>query len=157
MLTYETIKLPQDNEVITRFRKDSFIVSFGNADDLKIEEYIRWVEQKASEYPDGFVLVKKNGETVGQLELQAIEYEEKRIGYVNLFYLKPEYRGAGFGSYLMEYARRFFQREGVSEFHLRVSSTNEQAVRYYQKHGMKQIKQEFNGKVIRMEGTVSPR
>ncbi|WP_284469739.1 GNAT family N-acetyltransferase [Peribacillus simplex] len=38
------------------------------------------------------------------MELQVREYEGTEIGYVNLFYLIPEYRSKGIGKELVRYA-----------------------------------------------------
>lgn len=108
------------------------------------------------QFPDGFVLVKQNGEYIGQLEMQIVEKEKKRTGYVNLYYLTPSMRGKGLGEQLFSYSLAFFQKHGVSEFFLRVSPTNTRALRFYRKMGMEEVGTEFDGKVIRMRGIVNP-
>ncbi|MFF2290119.1 hypothetical protein [Peribacillus butanolivorans] len=55
---------------------------FGNED-----EYFGWLEKHLDLYREGFVLMKENGTTIGQLELTVRRYEGNKIGYVNLFYL----------------------------------------------------------------------
>ena len=100
------------------------------------------------------MLVVDNEVPVGQLELTIKEYEGKEIGYVNLYYLIPEKRGAGLGSLLHDYAIQFFKSKDVEEYHLRVSPTNEHALAFYKKNGMKAIKTEMDGKVIRMSGAI---
>ena len=113
-----------------------------------------WLQQQSEKNPKGFVLVVDNKMPIGQLELTVKEYEGKEIGYVNLYYLIPEKRGMGLGSHLHEYAIRFFKNNNVSEYHLRVSPTNKTAIAFYKKNGMKQIKTEMDGKVLRMYGTI---
>lgn len=99
-------------------------------------------------------MVKENNKYVGQLELSIREYEGKDIGYVHLYYLTPDMRGKGKGQKLHDYARQFFKDNNVNEFHLRVSSTNKYAIKFYRKIGMDEIGAEINGKVIRMQGCV---
>lgn len=94
----------------------------------------------------------ENAKPIGQLELIIRECEGKKIGYVNLYYLIPEKRGLGLGNELHLYALKFFKGFGVNEYHLRVSPGNRRARSFYLKNGMEKVKDEFDGKVIRMKG-----
>jgi ribosomal protein S18 acetylase RimI-like enzyme len=76
------------------------------------------------------------------MELQIQEYNETEIGYVNLFYLIPEYRNKGLGKELIRYAERFFRQFNVSEYHLRVSPTNKRAIRLYNNYGLVKLREE---------------
>lgn len=89
---------------------------------------------------------------LGQLELSVKEFQEKKIGYVNLYYLVPEKRGFGKGQELHNYAKQFFKDNQVQEYHLRVSPTNTAAIKFYRKNGMVAVGSEADGKVIRMKG-----
>lgn len=60
----------------------------------------------------------------------------------------------GLGSLLHDYSIKFFKDNYVSEYHLRVSPSNEHAIAFYRKNGMKQIKSEMDGKVLRMSGII---
>jgi len=155
MFQFEKIIPGEHKDLIIAFRRDSFRVSFGNDDNFgEDEEYIEWVQECSERYPDGFVLVKYLDQYVGQLELQILKYKDENIGYVNLYYLIPSYRGKGYGKYLHEYAMQFFNSKGVDEYHLRVSPLNQQAISFYKKLGMKEMGLEVDGKVMRMKGTV---
>lgn len=152
MLQFNTIDLEKDAELAIRFRKDSFKVSFGAADDFDEADYLHWLRGQIEECPDGFVMVEEEGEVIGQLELSIREYESEKIGYVNLYYLVPSKRGGGRGQALHAYATDFFKRQQVNEFHLRVAPGNKPAVRFYERIGMQEIGPEVEGKVIRMKG-----
>lgn len=155
MLSFITIDINDDREKVIEFRKDSFLISFGEISGFGDErEYLNWLEEKISNYPDGFVMVKKGDNVVGQLELTIRQYEDREIGYVNLYYLIPESRCRGMGKQLHQYALNFFKNHNVNEYHLRVSPTNTNALKFYKKLGMEEIGPEVNGKVIRMKGTL---
>src|SRR5699024_7133080 len=109
------------SEKVTKFRRDSFKVSFGDEFDFDEGNYLHWLKGKTIDYPKGFVLVKKNNQYVGQLELSIREYNDKSIGYVHLYYLIFEERGKGLGQVLHDYAKKFFKANKINEFHLRVS------------------------------------
>jgi RimJ/RimL family protein N-acetyltransferase len=155
MFQFEKIQPNKHKDLIIAFRRDSFRVSFGNDDNFgEDEEYIEWVQECSKQNPEGFVLVKHLDQYVGQLELQIMKYKDKNIGYVNLYYLIPSYRGKGYGKQLHEYAMKFFNSKGVSEYHLRVSPLNQQAIAFYKKNGLEEMGLEVDGKVIRMKGKV---
>lgn len=139
---------------ITAFRRDSFIVSFGDDSGFDKEDYFRLLKEKIANYPKGFVLVKEDDKYIGQLELSIREYEGEDIGYIHLYYLIREERGKGKGQQLHDYAKQFFKNNNINEFHLRVSPTNTSAINFYRKNGMNEIGPEMNGKVIRMKGSV---
>ncbi|MEI5909358.1 GNAT family N-acetyltransferase [Bacillus spongiae] len=86
-------------------------------------------------FPEGLVIVEKGGVPIGQIELQIKKIENKEIGYVNLFYLTPEYREKGYGSILIDYAESYFYKHKLKEYQLRVSTTNQRAIRFYKKYG----------------------
>lgn len=156
MLHFETIDIENDRETVVRFRKDSFVASFGDDAGFGLEtDYIQWLEEKVKQFPNGFVLAKENDETVGQLELSIREYNGKNIGYVHLYYLIPEKRGCGLGRELHQYTWHFFKRNSLHEYHLRVAPANKRAIQFYNKNGMEEIGTELDGKVIRMKGILS--
>jgi ribosomal protein S18 acetylase RimI-like enzyme len=154
-LHFEPIDVTKHRTFIIRFRRDSFIISFGSDKDLgNVEEYLDWVKIKSNRYPGGFVLVMEDDVPIGQLELTIKEYKGSKVGYVNLYYLIPEKRGMGLGKELHRYALHFFKKYGVKEYHLRVSPTNRNALSFYRKNGMQEVGFELEGKVIRMKGNV---
>ncbi|GEL76448.1 GNAT family N-acetyltransferase [Tenuibacillus multivorans] len=154
-MNFLPIDLTKHKAKAIAFRRDSFIVSFGTDDGFGDPDgYIQWLAQNQEKFPDGFVMVEEDEVLIGQLELSIREYKGEEIGYVHLFYLVPEKRGQGIGIKLDEYARKFFGKHQVAEFHLRVAPSNDQALSFYKKLGMKVIGPEFDGKVIRMKGKV---
>lgn len=154
-MIFEAININKHQDTVVRFRKDSFYVSFGDTMGFgEEEEYLSWLDEKIWDFPEGFVLAKEDGKYIGQLELTIREYEGDKIGYVNLYYLIPEMRGQGKGEVLHQYAKQFFKNSGVREYHLRVSPSNNHAIKFYRSFGMDEVGPEVGGKVIRMKGYI---
>lgn len=151
-MRFINIDLDKHRDIVTKFRKDSFVVSFGDTSEFDEEGYLHWLEEKKTRYPDGFALVEEGGKIIGQLELSIRKYRNRTIGYINLYYLIPEKRGKGLGKELHKYVERFFRSNNVNEYHLRVSPANIFAIKFYKKIGMKEVGPEMGGKVIRMKG-----
>ncbi|MGE7184123.1 GNAT family N-acetyltransferase [Peribacillus sp. NPDC006672] len=142
-MIFRTIDTDKDKDIIIKFRKDSFVVSFGSEDGFGDENsYLKQMKERVRKFPDGQVIIEKDQEPIGQMELQIREYEGTEIGYVNLFYLIPEYRSKGLGKELVRYAENFFRQFNVSEYHLRVSPDNQRAIRLYTNSGMMKIREE---------------
>jgi RimJ/RimL family protein N-acetyltransferase len=155
VLIFEEIDVVKHREVIIQFRRDSFVASFGSDKDFGDDDkHINWVIRKQKKLPNRFVLVKYREEYIGQIELTAMDFEDRTIGFVNLYYLVPVFRGKGLGKELHHYALAFFRDLGLSEFHLRVSLTNDKALRFYQKLGMKAVEASVEDNLIRMIGVV---
>lgn len=150
--TYRLIDPVKDRDTAINIRRDSFDVSFQDPDGMGDPQgYLIWMEMCNFMFPGSFAMMEKDGELVGQIELELLDYFNKRIGYVDLFYLLPKYRGKGIGSEQINYAETFFRKLGMDEYHLRVSPTNEPALKFYKKHGFEFIMEEqLNHRVWRL-------
>ncbi|MFJ5625112.1 GNAT family N-acetyltransferase [Peribacillus loiseleuriae] len=136
MFSFRCIDLLKDTETIIKFRRDSYKISFGGESMFgNNDDYLKKIGERLLRFPDGLVIVEKDGEPVDQIELQIKRYENKDIGYVNLFYLIVEYRGKGYGAKLIGYAEGFFRKYNVNTYQLRVSTTNQRAINFYKKNG----------------------
>ncbi|BAY35046.1 hypothetical protein NIES2107_69570 (plasmid) [Nostoc carneum NIES-2107] len=139
-LEFKPINLERDQDLCVHFRADSFICSFGSAarfykeDGSGSEQYLRWLRQRMTEIPNSCVHVWKQEQIIGQIEMMRCRHDSS-VGYVNLFYLTPEFRGQGFGQQLDQHAANFFQHLGCHSARLNVSPTNRVAIRFYLKHG----------------------
>lgn len=139
-ITFAKIE-PSQSDLVARFRKDAHIVSYGNDQGFDKDAYINFALKGAEKFPEGFVLVLLNGKAIGQMELQ-IKQNGKNFGFINLFYLVPEYRGKGFSHYLNEYATNYFKENDCSYCLLRVERNNHRAIRFYEKSGFQRLSED---------------
>ena len=115
MLQFKPIDVEQTKELCVRFRADAFVCSFGSAnrffeaDGNGAERYIQWLKRQMLDIPGSCVHIFENNKIIGQIEMGRWK-KDASVGYVNLFYLIPEYRGQGLGAQLDEYADSFFPR-----------------------------------------------
>ena len=140
-LQFRPIDVALHGELSIAFRRDSYVCSFGS-DALFIEEngadghgYLEWLRARVLSFPDGHVHAWRGEDIVGQIEMVI----GPTSGYINLFYLRPDARGRGLGEALHAYAVALLQRQGVSVAGLSVSPTNERALRYYERHGWRDL------------------
>ena len=132
--TYRTIDPLRDAELAVRHQVDACIATFGtDAPFQGRHRYLRWLASKLEEFPEGFLLAFLEGCCVGQLELE-VPYGLSD-GYVNLFYLTPQFRGIGFGPLLHERADCYFRSWDATSILLHVSPSNQSAMRFYRRMG----------------------
>jgi ribosomal protein S18 acetylase RimI-like enzyme len=140
MLEFKPINLEQHQDLCVRFRADSFVCSFGSADRFYEEDgsgaagYLQWLRQRIAEIPNSCVHVWQGEQIIGQIEMRRWKHNLS-VGYVNLFYLIPEFRGQGLGQQLDQHAADFFKQLGCQSARLSASPTNLAAMRFYLKQG----------------------
>lgn len=133
-LTYRTVDPLRDGNLVARHQLDACVATYGDESPYQgTAQYLRWLERKVEEFPEGFLLAFRDERCVGQLELE-VPYG-LATGYVNLFYVTPEFRGIGFGRLLHERAEFYFSSWEASVVRLHVSPTNRPAMRFYERMG----------------------
>lgn len=133
-LIYRRINPEVDGPLCFANYRDAAIATYGpDTQAAHPRRYLPWLRSRVEEFPDGHVLAFLDLQCVGQLELQ-IPYGST-VGYVNLFYVAPEFRGLGFGRRLHEYAEKYFRSWEADRIELDVSSTNDRAMGFYRHLG----------------------
>jgi ribosomal protein S18 acetylase RimI-like enzyme len=121
------------------FRRDSYVCSFGSDEGFgSVDEYLSWLSDRIERQPAGHVHVWQGPRIIGQLEM-LIQATTRVTGYVNLFYLVPEARGAGHGEALHDYFVQFMRAGGAGVARLSVSPSNSRALAYYRKHAWRDL------------------
>jgi predicted acetyltransferase len=130
-----------------RFKRDAYACSFGT--DALFDEhfrddagYLAWLRTRSA------IHLWRDGEIVGQLELAPRPDPEPSS--VTLFYLVESARGTGAGDALHAHVVALLRTHGSRRADLHVAPGNTRAVRYYLKHGWRDLGPEPNGAVHRM-------
>jgi ribosomal protein S18 acetylase RimI-like enzyme len=140
ILDFQPIDLERHRDLCVQFRADAFTFIFGSADLFYEEDgqgsqrYLQWLSQRIGEIPNSCVHVWQGDRIIGQIEMRRCK-EDSSKGYVNLFYLIPEFRFQGLGKELDLHATSFFQQLGCPSARLIASSNNISAMRFYVKQG----------------------
>ncbi|MBI0575915.1 GNAT family N-acetyltransferase [Neobacillus cucumis] len=141
-MNFRIIDIEKDKDFLIKFRKDTYIQSFGTEEGFDEIAYLNRMEERINKCPSGQLIVEEDNSSIGQIGLGIDIYCGTQIGYINLIYLLSEYRGKGLGKDLISYAENFFRDMNVSEYHLRVSPTNERAIQLYTNLGMVKLMEE---------------
>jgi RimJ/RimL family protein N-acetyltransferase len=137
------IDLARDAATCIDFRRDSYFESFGTHEGCDAEMgadgsiYLEKLARRMAQVPEGNSHLWHGDRIIGQTEMRLAD--EPGLGYVNLFYLLPEWRRRGFGPFLHEHAVAVFAARGLRGIRLSVSRTNENAIRFYRRLGWKRM------------------
>jgi ribosomal protein S18 acetylase RimI-like enzyme len=137
------IDLERDAATCIAFRRDSFEASFGTREGCDAEMgadgalYLVKLRERIAKVPEGNAHVWHGDRIVGQTEMRFAE--DPTVGYVNLFYLVPEWRHRGVGRVLHDHAVKAFSGLGMRAMRLSVSRTNEQAIAFYRRLGWRRV------------------
>jgi ribosomal protein S18 acetylase RimI-like enzyme len=154
-LRWGSIDLGRDADIAVAIRVDSYVASFGNADLFRGREHYLSFLQRRLEWDPASVAhlwrTEADGSEriVGQVELGK-DKDDEGVGYVNLFYLVADCRGTGLGTMLEDYATRFFGKHGIERARLSVVPANVRAVRFYVKHGWRDIGARPDAPLVRL-------
>lgn len=122
MIEFRNINFEKDFELCVDFRRDSYQASFPGSDNWRElwnePEYRPWIVEHAKRFPDGALHVWEGPEIIGQLEFAYF----KESGHVNLYYLRPDKRGIGFGSLLQAKVESTLREKGLSNSHAKGES-----------------------------------
>jgi ribosomal protein S18 acetylase RimI-like enzyme len=152
-LTFRTIDPAADRSIVIDSYRQTHRASFGDNDkSCSIKSYLPWLRSRVEEFPDGHLLAFLGKRFVGQMELQ-VPFGLAE-GYVNLFYVSPDFRGQGFGRAMHERADEYFRSWQAERIELDVSSTNTRAVGFYRHLGY--CLSRVNGRIWRMTRSLVP-
>lgn len=121
------------------YRRDCHVFAMGHENEwlavsgLDGEKYIDYL-QKTLVNPDAFVVQAfDRDKRIGQIEARYLS--DENIGYVNLYYLIPEYRYKGYGKDLENYVLQRFSDRPMSKMRLTIWHENKPSLSFYQKQG----------------------
>jgi GNAT superfamily N-acetyltransferase len=133
-LTFKSINLATHLEDTLKFRADSFLCSFGNTQTFDSSQYLTWLKELLLVDPQAGVHIWLGDELIGQMEFTQFKTDPKS-GYVNLYYLKAEFRGRGLADQLDAYAEVYLRGKGYQRAFLSVTATNLRALSFYTRRG----------------------
>lgn len=136
-LQFKHVNLDAHLDLCLAFRQDAHRISFGTHQDFSANETKDWFNSLAKDFPDGFLHAVLGDEIIGQLEFRSAlnDNQGEVFGYINLFYLQPNYRQRGLGQLMHDYVLDKFRLDNCSHAYLRYIPGNHLAERFYRKNG----------------------
>jgi GNAT superfamily N-acetyltransferase len=136
-MEFVPVDLSRHLDLCIAFRQDAYEVSFGHQNGFDTQEITLWFKSIVEDPEAGFFHVIKDDQIIGQLECRypVADEEGHRFGYINVFYLLPEFRHQGLGTHLKDFLFKRCVDEGCVYARLRYIRGNDAGERFYLKHG----------------------
>ena len=157
-LVFKPINLGQHADLCLQFIADTHLCSYGTLDDFledgrTPQRFLDRIAAKLAEDTESCLHVWQGDSIVGQINFGM--FVDPAIGYLSFFYVAPERRGAGVAAEIDAFVTRRFQKRGYKTARLSVTAFNERAIRFYRKHGWRDLgPREENPATHNMEKTV---
>ena len=138
-LQFVPIDLDQHLEIFLNFIRDTHLCSFGSMEGFidsegrGEERFVERVRTRLAEEPESCLHVWQGAEIIGQLHLG--RFVDPAIGYINMLYVSPKWRGTGVAGAIEKYACSSLQAHGFQSAYLSVAAQNHRAIRFYKKQG----------------------
>ncbi len=139
-LDFKPLNIEADFALALQYRRDSYQISFATEQGFweevgqDGEKYRSKMEARQLDTRWAYVHVWHQDQIIGQLEFH--NYSDwPDCGYVNLFYLLPEWRGQGLFQALQNFIVGQLAKSGCTCAILSASRSNQRALHAYQKHG----------------------
>lgn len=101
-----------------------------------IEDWRKHLFRGGQYDPEHFIILRQAGELVGA----ALGYNENPLGWIRQLAVSKKLQGQGFGAKLLRHAFYVFQAKGLKKVALGVASVNQNAVGFYERCGMEQVR-----------------
>ncbi len=141
-LQFKPVDIEQHSAQCIQFAEDTELCSFGTVDGFREEDlgggerFIERIRSKSQD-PGSCVHVWKDNNIIGQIHLG--QFVEPTVGYLNFFYVVPEWRGSGVATLMEEYVTTCFRQRGFESALLSVTMFNERAFRFYKRCGWEDL------------------
>ncbi|MCA0970207.1 GNAT family N-acetyltransferase [Halobacillus litoralis] len=132
------VRFEQDQDKLLSFRRDAELESYGHMERFDETSYLKRIRSRIDNKSGGQVFIVEDGFPIGQIGCEI----RGNLGYVNIFYLVPSYRGKGYGKKLIRWAEDYFREHELNTYQLKVAKRNIRAVSLYEKEGLVPVKKE---------------
>lgn len=128
------VQSAEGGEEYLRCYREAWIASHGT--DIGFSPvYLQKARSTASVTPEAVLQVFREEAPCGIVEFSPHAGAAEGYGHITLLYLDRNCRGRGLGIQLIGEAVSFYRRLGRTELRLRVAESNENALRFYRRHG----------------------
>lgn len=149
----EPMDSARDAEYYMACYGDSWQTAHGSLEGFNAASYFKSAMQHQKEDKRAVLCLYKGDEAAGLLDLDTKHGKAANYGWISLIYLKPEFRGMGYGIQALARAIARYKELGRSAIRLHVAEANEQAIKFYKANGFKELGSETNslGRLLLME------
>ncbi len=141
-LRHETLDPRADSVYYNSCYRDAWYAAHGDLDGYFADFYLSAAADHHRACPGAVMKLLDGDEPVGLVDLDTKRGRHAGYGWLTLLYLKPEYRGRGYGIQALARAITFYREQGRTRLRLVAAEDNTRAVAFYLREGFRQIGRE---------------
>lgn len=152
-LRHEALDPRRDREEYCACYRDAWLAAHGDLRGFSPEPYWQAACAHLRQNSQAVLRLLDGDRPVGLVDLDPRRAANEGCGWLSLLYLRPEYRGKGFGIQALGRAVVPFRQMGRQGLRLVVAEENEPARAFYEREGFRQIGLEegFSGKLLLLQ------
>ena len=133
-IDFTPLHLATQREEYLEARRMAWEEIYGNLEGFS-DVYLATAKEHVTLHPKALMAATAGDQTVGYIELSPHRGALNKEGAISFFYLKPQFRGMGFGPQLIGHAVSVYRKLGREKITLFVSKANLQAKSFYERFG----------------------
>ncbi len=141
-LRHERLDPAAEPDFYTGCYSDAWLSAHGSLEGYSAPVYLRAAEAHHRADPDSVLRLLLEDEPVGLVDIDPARGRFAGYGWLSLVYLRPEYRGQGFGIQALARAYRWCAAHGRKRLRLNVADANAAALRLYEHEGFRTLRRE---------------
>lgn len=138
-LRHETLDPRADRVFYNACYRDAWYAAHGNLDGYFADFYLSAAAEHHRACPGAVMKLLDGDEPAGLVDLDTRRGSHAGYGWLSLLYLKPEYRGKGYGIQALARAITFYRALGRTSLRLVAAEDNARALAFYRREGFRQI------------------
>lgn len=138
----EPLDLRRERELYTDCYRDAWRTVHGDLEGYNADLYWSAAQNHLRADAGSVLKLLDRDRLVGLVDLDPLRGEREGYGWLSLLYLRPEYRGQGYGIQALARAILHFRALGRDRLRLVVAEENSPARRFYEREGFREIGRE---------------
>ena len=114
---------------------DTWQASYGNLEDFHADTYLQAAQEHYRRDPESVLRLWVEERCIGLVDMNTRRELRRGCGWISLLYLKPGFRGQGYGIQALARAYLKYTRLGRTGVCLHAAGTNQRALAFYTKEG----------------------
>lgn len=133
------IDLKYDDDFYCDCYAGTWIASHGDLEGFSAPAYLHSAQEHCKSDPDSVLVIYDGDKPVGLIDMDVRRGAADGIGWISLIYLRPDYRGQGYGIQVLARAIKKYSALGRRELRLHVAQDNAAAIKFYTEYGFEPL------------------
>ena len=129
------IDLKSDSDYYCDCYAGTWLAAHGSLEGFSAPAYLHSAEEHCKNDNESVLVMYDADKPVGLIDMDVKRGADEGFGWISLIYLRPDYRGQGYGIQVLARAIKKYTGLGRRELRLHVAQENAAAISFYKKYG----------------------